>query len=101
MRSAITLSSGRRYLNFGFPSNRLADASIRFLSHSMSLVPYFEFMVLPVTRILAIAIRMLKREMWGIRLLVSYADLDHGHLGKIYHASNWVYVGALGFCRAF
>ena len=50
----------------------------------------------PVTRILAIAIRMLKREMPGLRLLVSYADLNQGHLGKIYQASNWIYVGTTG-----
>jgi hypothetical protein len=39
---------------------------------------------------------MLKREMPGIRLLVSYADLNHGHVGKIYQASNWLFVGQTG-----
>ena len=39
---------------------------------------------------------MLKREMPGLRLLVSYADLNRGHLGKIYQASNWIYVGTTG-----
>jgi hypothetical protein len=39
---------------------------------------------------------MLKREMPGIRLLVSYADLNQGHLGKIYQASNWVFVAETG-----
>jgi hypothetical protein len=39
---------------------------------------------------------MLTREMPGIRLIVSYADLNHGHLGKIYQASNWLYVGRTG-----
>jgi hypothetical protein len=39
---------------------------------------------------------MLKREMPGIRLLVSYADLNQGHLGKIYQASNWIFVGSTG-----
>ena len=32
----------------------------------------------------------------GIRLLVSYADLNQGHVGKIYQASNWLYVGTTG-----
>jgi hypothetical protein len=32
----------------------------------------------------------------GIRLIVSYADLNHGHFGKIYQASNWVFVGETG-----
>jgi hypothetical protein len=27
---------------------------------------------------------------------VSYADLNHGHMGKIYQASNWLYVGQTG-----
>ena len=50
----------------------------------------------PVSRILSIAVKMLKREMPGIRLIVSYADLNHGHFGKIYQASNWVFVGETG-----
>jgi|SRR5262249_51969129 len=28
--------------------------------------------------------------------IVSYADLNHGHFGKIYQASNWVFVGERG-----
>src|SRR6266498_5986724 len=47
-------------------------------------------------RILSIAVNRLKREMPGIRLLVSYADLNHGHLGRIYQASNWLFVGETG-----
>ena len=50
----------------------------------------------PVSKILSIAVKMLKRAMPGIRLLVSYADLNQGHLGKIYQASNWVFVGETG-----
>ena len=50
----------------------------------------------PVSKILAIAVKMLKRQMPGIRLLASYADLNQGHLGKIYQASNWIFVGETG-----
>ena len=39
---------------------------------------------------------MLKREMPGIRLIISYADLNHGHFGKIYQASSWIFVGETG-----
>jgi len=39
---------------------------------------------------------MFKHEMPGIRLLVSYADLNQGHEGKIYQASNWIFVGETG-----
>ena len=50
----------------------------------------------PVSRIISIAVKMLKREMPGIRLLVSYVDLNQGHEGKIYQASNWLFVGETG-----
>ena len=50
----------------------------------------------PISRILSIAVKMLKREMPGIRLIVSYADLNRGHIGKIYQASNWLFVGETG-----
>ncbi len=47
----------------------------------------------PVSRIMAIAIKMLKKLCPGIRLIVSYADLDQDHHGGIYQATNWIYVG--------
>lgn len=47
----------------------------------------------PVTRILSIANRILSRSMPTLRLIVSYADANHGHYGGIYQGSNWVYVG--------
>jgi len=50
----------------------------------------------PVSRIISIAVKMLKKEMPGIRLIVSYADLNQGHFGKIYQASNWIFVGETG-----
>jgi hypothetical protein len=50
----------------------------------------------PVSKIISIAVRTLKREMPGIWLIVSYADLNQGHLGKIYQASNWLFVGETG-----
>ena len=47
----------------------------------------------PVSRIVTIATKMLKRTMPGIRLIVSYADPEHGHIGGIYKAMGWTYVG--------
>lgn len=47
----------------------------------------------PVTKIVAIAIRMLSRQSPGVRLLVSYADPAAGHAGGIYQGGNWVFVG--------
>lgn len=47
-----------------------------------------------VSRILSIAVRLLRRQSPGLRLIVSYADRDsQGHHGGIYQASNWVYTG--------
>jgi hypothetical protein len=47
----------------------------------------------PVTRIVAIAIRVLSRANPGLRCLVSYADPHHGHHGGIYQGGGWMYVG--------
>lgn len=47
----------------------------------------------PVTQIVAAALKDLKRSNPGLRLVVSYADPMQGHLGGIYQAGNWVYVG--------
>ncbi len=47
----------------------------------------------PVSRINAIALKMLKREFAGLRLVVSFADPEHGHVGGIYQAGGWIYTG--------
>lgn len=47
----------------------------------------------PVSRIVAFAIKMLKRQSPGIRLIVSFADPNQGHIGGIYQAGNWIYSG--------
>jgi len=54
-----------------------------------------------VSRIVALALVFLKRYCKGIRLVVSYADPEHGHVGGIYQAGNWVYVGTGGSSEAF
>lgn len=46
-----------------------------------------------VSRILSIAIKMLKSQSGGLKMVISYADESQGHHGGIYQASNWVYVG--------
>ena len=47
----------------------------------------------PVSRIVAIAVRLLKRHAPGLRLIVSYADQVQGHVGGIYQAGGWLYCG--------
>jgi len=49
----------------------------------------------PVSRIVRLALRFLKKSQPGIRLVVSYADQGQGHHGGIYQAGNWIYVGSM------
>lgn len=52
--------------------------------------------ITPVSRILSIALKFLKRQSIGLRLVVSFADPEQGHVGGIYKATNWVYTGTSG-----
>lgn len=49
--------------------------------------------VSPVSRIIALSLRMIKRFCNGLRLVVSFADPTQGHLGSIYQAGGWIYTG--------
>jgi hypothetical protein len=46
-----------------------------------------------VSRIVRISIAMLKKQSQGLRLIVSFADSGHEHIGGIYQAGNWIYTG--------
>jgi hypothetical protein len=39
------------------------------------------------------SIKYLKEDMPDVKILVSYADSSAGHIGYIYQASNWKYIG--------
>ncbi len=41
----------------------------------------------------AAALRELRKDSPVTRLVVSYADVDQGHTGTIYQATNWIYEG--------
>ena len=47
----------------------------------------------PVSRIVRIALLMMKKRNPGLRLVVSFADPAQGHHGGIYKAGGWVYTG--------
>lgn len=47
----------------------------------------------PVSRLMAIAFKFLRKQCPGLRLVVSFADPSQGHHGGIYQASNWIYAG--------
>lgn len=47
----------------------------------------------PTSKILAIALRLLRKSNPSLRLVLSYADPAVSHHGGIYQATNWIYVG--------
>jgi len=47
----------------------------------------------PVSRIIAIAFKFLKKNAPGLRMVLSFADAAQGHHGGIYQAGGWVYTG--------
>src|SRR5205085_1155370 len=48
----------------------------------------------PVSRILSIAIRLLRKRSPNLRAIMSYADPEHGHSGRgVYAASGWMFIG--------
>lgn len=49
----------------------------------------------PVTKMVKIALKMLKTKCPKLKLVVSFADGQQGHLGGIYKGGNWLYAGYL------
>jgi len=47
----------------------------------------------PVSRIISISLKFLRRSNPGPRLVVSFADPGQGHVGGIYKAGGWVFSG--------
>lgn len=47
----------------------------------------------PVSRIVAISLRLLRARKPHLQIVVSYADTAVGHYGGIYQAGGWVYTG--------
>ena len=47
----------------------------------------------PVSRIISIAVKMVRKQSPGLKLLISFADPSQGHHGGIYQACGWVYIG--------
>lgn len=47
----------------------------------------------PVSQMIAVSLRMLKRHAPGLRLVVSFADPARGHHGGVYQAGGWVFTG--------
>lgn len=47
----------------------------------------------PVSKIISVALRFLRKHCPMLRMVVSFADAGQGHHGGIYQAGNWIYVG--------
>ena len=47
----------------------------------------------PVSKIMAISLKWLKKQNPQMKMVVSFADKTQGHHGGIYQASNWIYNG--------
>ena len=45
------------------------------------------------SQVVARAIKLLKLDRPLVKMLVSYADSEQGHLGTIYKATNWLFIG--------
>lgn len=49
--------------------------------------------ITPVSKIMSLALKWLKKTNEKIKLVVSFADTEVGHHGGIYQATNWIYDG--------
>lgn len=47
----------------------------------------------PVSKFLAISLKLIKKKMPKMKMVVSYADPEQDHHGGIYQATNWIYLG--------
>jgi len=45
------------------------------------------------SKVLAISLKLLKKDLPLVKLIISYADKDQNHNGIIYQATNWHYTG--------
>jgi hypothetical protein len=47
----------------------------------------------PTSQAVAVSLKLLRRQSPGLRLVVSFADLGEGHVGTLYQAGGWLYLG--------
>lgn len=57
--------------------------------------------VTPVSRIIRIALKLLRDSSPNLRMAISFADPSEGHHGGIYQASGWVYTGESGIAKQY
>lgn len=84
----VTDNLGKPY---GFIATEVAELSRVALREHISTV----------SKLISIAIRKLKAKEKGLCLLVSFADPNVGHLGRIYQAANWFFAGVTPKSKKF
>ena len=47
----------------------------------------------PTSKVVSISLKMIRKEFPKLRLITSFADEGEGHIGTIYQASGWAYLG--------
>lgn len=45
------------------------------------------------SQVLAMALKQIKKDAPALKMIVSYADRNQEHIGTIYQATNWYYIG--------
>lgn len=48
----------------------------------------------------AASMKAVHRDIPEVKMLISFADMDQGHFGTIYQATNWIYIGERGVKKA-
>jgi hypothetical protein len=46
------------------------------------------------SQVVAVSLKLLRRQSPGLKLVVSFADLGQGHVGTLYQAGGWLFLGA-------
>lgn len=54
-----------------------------------------------VSRIIKIAVLMLRKQSPGIRVIVTFADPEAGHHGGVYQGAGWIYTGKTSIDRRY
>ena len=55
----------------------------------------------PVSRVVSIALRLLRQQCAGLKAVVSFADPEQQHHGGIYQSMGWVYLGQSAPSRVY
>jgi hypothetical protein len=86
-------------IGFGRPSGKNLAASIwngGNDKNTLELLRMFSFDYCPKNTesyCISKSIKQLRMDMPNVKMLVSYADTSAGHVGYIYQASNWMFIG--------